>query len=65
QQLAQLQVAITLQPSSQTSQPTSQITPSPSSSEPVAEPVEPETQATPQQESDPVLQRLSSLMDDF
>ncbi|ERT07083.1 flxA-like family protein [Lyngbya aestuarii BL J] len=65
QQLAQLQVAITLQPSSPTPQPASQITSSSSFPEPVAEPVEPETQATPEQESDPVLQRLSSLVDDF
>jgi TolA-binding protein len=65
QQLAQLQVAVTLQPSSPTPEAVVTQTPQPPSIQPVAEPVQPEEKPTPQQESDPVLQRLSSLIDDF
>ncbi|WP_413166548.1 hypothetical protein ACL6C3_07520 [Capilliphycus salinus ALCB114379] len=65
QQLAQLQVAITLQASSPSPQPTSQTPPPSPPAEPIVELAEPEPQATPEQKSDPVLQRLSSLIDDF
>ena len=66
QQLAQLQVAITLQANSSAPQPglTPPPPPTPAApTEPTAQEAEPE--ATPEQQADPVLQRLSSLIDDF
>ncbi len=63
QQLALIQLAVTTLPSSPPPQPVVQ-TPPPSV-EPTPQPEKPQEQPTSQQESDPVLQRLSSLVDDF